>query len=73
MDVLNRAGVERPDAPVRYITLRQSIRPASGGDRGARDTAGRFYSHQWFVRPGWTDDELQLVTRIYAGRRGSDA
>ncbi|MEW2489105.1 hypothetical protein [Streptomyces sp. NPDC048411] len=48
---LRRAGAEHPDAPVRYITLRQSIRPASDDDRGARDTAGRIYRHQWFVRP----------------------
>ncbi|MFE9313282.1 hypothetical protein ACFYM5_37820 [Streptomyces sp. NPDC006706] len=45
------AGAEHPDAPVRYITLRQSIHPASDDDRGARDTAGRIYRHQWFVRP----------------------
>ncbi|MET8816422.1 hypothetical protein ABZW47_31030 [Streptomyces sp. NPDC004549] len=48
---LRRAGAEHPDAPVRYITLRQSIRPASDDDRGARDTASRIYRHQWFVRP----------------------
>ncbi|WP_327360018.1 hypothetical protein [Streptomyces sp. NBC_01296] len=48
---LRRAGAEHPDAPVRYITLRQSIRPAPDDDHGARDTAGRVYRHQWFVRP----------------------
>lgn len=48
---LRRAGAERPDAPVRYIALRQSIRPAPENDGGARDTAGRVYRHQWFVRP----------------------
>lgn len=48
---LHRAGAERPDTPVRYITLRQSIRPATEDDRGAQDTAGRVYRHQWFVRP----------------------
>ncbi|MFF3087598.1 hypothetical protein ACFVRB_21470 [Streptomyces nojiriensis] len=48
---LRRAGAERPDAPVRYITLRQSIRPAAEDDRGAQDTAARVYRHQWFVRP----------------------
>ncbi|MCX5205758.1 hypothetical protein OG897_30440 [Streptomyces sp. NBC_00237] len=48
---LRRSGAERPDAPVRYITLRQSIRPAPDDDQGARDTAGRIYRHQWFVRP----------------------
>ncbi|MFI6689702.1 hypothetical protein [Streptomyces sp. NPDC050485] len=48
---LRRMNAERPDAPVRYITLRQSIRPSPGDDHGARDTAGRVYRHQWFVRP----------------------
>ncbi|MEU2358953.1 hypothetical protein ABZ599_39430 [Streptomyces misionensis] len=48
---LTRAGAERPDATVRYITLRQSIRPAADDDRGPQDTAGRIYRHQWFVRP----------------------
>ncbi|MEU5417786.1 hypothetical protein [Streptomyces sp. NPDC020667] len=48
---LRRAGAEHPDAPVRYITLRQSVRPAPEDDLGARDTAGRIYRHQWFVRP----------------------
>ncbi|MFE5847702.1 hypothetical protein ACFQ7N_39390 [Streptomyces niveus] len=48
---LRRAGAEHPDAPVRYITLRQSIRPAPDDDHGAQDTASRVYRHQWFVRP----------------------
>ncbi|MEF3118887.1 hypothetical protein [Streptomyces chrestomyceticus] len=48
---LRRAGAEHPDAPVRYITLRQSVRPAPEDDRGAQDTASRIYRHQWFVRP----------------------
>ncbi|MYW09989.1 hypothetical protein GT034_16755 [Streptomyces sp. SID2563] len=48
---LRRAGADHPDALVRYITLRQSVRPLSDDDRGAQDTAGRVYRHQWFVRP----------------------
>ncbi|MEU0103658.1 hypothetical protein [Streptomyces sp. NPDC006267] len=48
---LRRAGAEHPDAPVRYITLRQSIRPVPDDDHGAQDTASRVYRHQRFVRP----------------------
>lgn len=48
---LRRQGAERPNAAVRYITLRQSVRPAPDDDTAARDTAGRIYRHQWFVRP----------------------
>ncbi|GHC38661.1 hypothetical protein GCM10010507_10310 [Streptomyces cinnamoneus] len=48
---LRRAGAEHPDAPVRCITLRQSVGPSPDDDRGARDTAGRIYWHRWFVRP----------------------
>ncbi|MEU7230009.1 hypothetical protein [Streptomyces chrestomyceticus] len=47
---LRRAGGD-PTATVRYITLRQSIRPAPEDDGGARDTAGRVYRHRWFVKP----------------------
>jgi hypothetical protein len=48
---LRRADAERPDAPVRYITLRQSVRPGEEDDAGAQDTASRLYRHRWFVRP----------------------
>ncbi|MFD4830631.1 hypothetical protein ACFWPV_12375 [Streptomyces uncialis] len=48
---LRRAGAERLDATVRYITLRQSARPAPGDDFGSEDTAGRVYRHRWFVKP----------------------
>ncbi|MFI5751187.1 hypothetical protein ACIBBE_35960 [Streptomyces sp. NPDC051644] len=43
---LRRAGAEHPDAPVRYIALRQSIRPTPDDGGGARTTAGRVYRHQ---------------------------
>ncbi|MGW2649754.1 hypothetical protein ACWC2T_33810 [Streptomyces sp. NPDC001393] len=48
---LRRVGAQHPDAPVCYITLRQSVRPAPEDGHGARETAGRIYRHQWFVRP----------------------
>ncbi|MEU5242386.1 hypothetical protein ACH4UR_37425 [Streptomyces lydicus] len=48
---LRRSGAEDLNTLVRYVALRQSIRPAPEDDHGARDTAGRVYRHQWFVRP----------------------
>lgn len=42
-----RAGAD-PTQPVRYITLRQTLRPST--DEGSTDHAGRIYRHRWFVK-----------------------
>ncbi|MFI9463791.1 hypothetical protein [Streptomyces xiamenensis] len=47
---LRRAGAERPDATVRYITLRQNVRPLSD-DAETSGRSARTYRSQWFVRP----------------------
>lgn len=48
---LRRAGADRPDAPVRYITLRQSAQSRPDEHPGAEETAARIYRHRWFVKP----------------------
>ncbi|MFI0156175.1 hypothetical protein [Streptomyces lydicus] len=39
-----------PTRTVRYVTLRQSLRPSQGAEGGERH-ASRVYRHRWFVKP----------------------
>lgn len=45
---IGRAGGD-PTRTVRYVTLRQSLRPRESGDDGGQH-AGRIYRHRWFVK-----------------------
>lgn len=64
---VRRAGGD-PTRTVRYITLRQSLRPR-GADEQAGDHAGRIYRHRWFVRAHRTrqyypsQDEYRTIWR----------
>ncbi|MET9388738.1 hypothetical protein ABZY09_49330 [Streptomyces sp. NPDC002928] len=43
--------IRRPADARRGLWRSEEVRPALDDDGGARDTTGRVYRHQWFVRP----------------------
>lgn len=47
---IQRAGGD-PTQAVRYVTLRQSIRPSDESDPDGGGHARRIYRHRWFVKP----------------------